>query len=89
MELQKSLLETWKFFSRFLNTLTADEKYSLISRDNWMQTIQMHLSQKEKIFSEIFSAFFESALNYKYFQKKMSFIVYVFPKLPTTEDLLR
>ena len=46
MELQKSLLDPWKFFSRLLNTVTADDKYSLISRDNWMQTIQMHLSQK-------------------------------------------
>ena len=60
IELQKSLLETWKFFSRFFNTLTANDKYFLISRDNWMETIQMHLSQKQKIFSEFFSAFFES-----------------------------
>ena len=51
MELQKSLLETWNFFSRFFNTFTADDKYSLISRDNWMQTIQKHLSQKQNIFS--------------------------------------
>ena len=70
MELQKSLIETWKFFSRFFKSFTADEKYSLISRDNWMQTIQRHLSQKQKIFSEFFSAFFESALNFKHFQKK-------------------
>ena len=89
IELQKSLLETWKFFSRFLNTLTADDKYSLISRDNWMQTIQMHLSQKQKIFSEFFSAFFESALNFEHFQKKMTLIAYVFPKLPTTKNVLR
>ena len=70
MELQKSLLETWKFFSRFFNTFTADDKYSLISRDNWMQTIQMHLSQKENLFSEFYSAFFESALIYEHFQKR-------------------
>ena len=36
-----------------------------------MNTIQMHLSQKEKIFSRFFSAFFESALNSEHFQKKM------------------
>ena len=89
MELQKSLLETWKFFSRFLNTLTADDKYSLISRDNWMQTIKMHLFQKQNNFSEFFSVFFNSALNSEYFHKKMTLIAYVFPKLPTTEDLLR
>ena len=89
MKLQKSLLETWKFFSRFLNTLTADDKYSLISRDNWMQTIQMQLSQKQNVFSEFFFAFFESALNFEPFQKKMTVIAYVFPKLPTTKNVLR
>ena len=67
MELQKSLLETWKFFSRFLNTFTAADKYSLISRDNWMQTIQKHLPQKQNILSEFFSSFFESALNFEHF----------------------
>ena len=88
MELQKSLLETWKFFSPFFNTLTADDKYSLISRDNWMQTIQMRLSQKQKIFSQFFSAFFESALNFEHFQKEMPLIGYVFPKITTTKDVL-
>ena len=54
-----------------------------------MQTIQKHFSQKEKIFPEFFSAFFESALNFEHFQQKMTFITYVFPKLPTTKNLLR
>ena len=54
-----------------------------------MQTIQMLLSQKQMIFSELFSVFFESALNFEHFQKKMSLIAYVFPKLPTTKDMLR
>ena len=49
----------------------------------------MHRSQKEKIFSEFFSAFFESALNSEHFQKKMTLIAYVFPKLPTTKNVLR
>ena len=89
IELQKSLLETWKFFRPFLNTLTADDKYSLISKDNSMQTIQRHLSQKQKIFSQFFSAYFESALNFEHFRKKMTLIAYVFPNLPTTKDVLR
>ena len=54
-----------------------------------MHTIQMHLSQKEKIFSEFFSAFFESSLNSEHFQKKTTFIAYIIPKLPTTKNLLR
>ena len=54
-----------------------------------MNTIQMHLSQKQKIFSEFFSVFLESALNSEHFQKKMTLIAYVFPKLPTTKNVLR
>ena len=54
-----------------------------------MQTIQMHLSQKQKVFSIFFYAFFESALNLEHFQKEMTLIAYVFPKLPTTKDVLR
>ena len=54
-----------------------------------MHTIQMHFSQKEKIFSPFFVAFFESALNFEHFQKKMTLIAYVFPKLPTTKNVLR
>ena len=49
----------------------------------------MHLSQKQKIFSQFFSAFFESALNSEHFQKKRTFIAYIIPKLPTTKNLLR
>ena len=54
-----------------------------------MHTIQMHLSEKEKIFSEFFSAFFQSALNLEPFEKKMTLISYAFPKLPTTKNVLR
>ena len=54
-----------------------------------MHTIQMQLSQKQKIFYEHFSAFLESALNFEHFQKNWTFIAYVFPKLPTTKNLLR
>ena len=67
IQLEKSLLEKWKFFPPFLKTWTANDKYSLISKDKWMETIQMHLSQKQKYFSQFFSAFFKSALNFEHF----------------------
>ena len=89
IELQKLLLDTWKFWTPCLNTLTADDKYSLISKHNSMQTIQMHLSQKQKIFSQFFSEFFEFALNFEHFQKKMTLIASVFPKLLTLNNVLR
>ena len=54
-----------------------------------MHTIQMHLSQKQNIFSQFLSAFFKFELNSEHFQKKMTLIAYVFPKLPTTKNVLR
>ena len=35
-----------------------------------MQKFQMHLSQKQKHFSQFFSPFFECALNFEHFQEK-------------------
>ena len=53
-----------------------------------MHTIQMHLSQKQKISSQFFSAFFDSALNSEHFQQKITLIAYVFPKIPSTKNVL-
>ena len=50
IDLEKSLLVTWNVLRLFVNSPTADDKYSLISKENWMQTIQMHSSQKQNIF---------------------------------------
>ena len=65
----------------FVNTLTADDKHSILSRDNSMQTIQMVLRQKQKTFSQFFCAFFKSTSNFEHIQRKMTTIAYVFPKL--------
>ena len=50
--------------------MTVDDKYSLLNRDNLTQPIQILLSHKQKTFSEFFSAFLKSTLNFEYFQKK-------------------
>ena len=60
----------FKILGLFVNTLTADDKYSLLNRDNLTQSIQTLLSQKQKTFSEIFSSFLKSTLNFEHFQKK-------------------
>ena len=54
-----------------------------------METSQMHLSQKQKVFSQLFPAFFEFALNSEHFQKKMTLIGYVVPKLPSAKNVHR
>ena len=50
--------------------MSAVDKWSLPNRDNLMQPIHMQLSQKLKTFSEFFSAFSKSRLNFEHFQKK-------------------
>ena len=67
---KKSLLVIWKISRLFINTLSADGKYSLFNRDNLTQPIQMQLSRKQKTFSEFFCAFLKSSLNFEHFQKK-------------------
>ena len=67
---KNSLLVTCKVLRLFVNTLSADDKYSLLSRDNSMETIQMHLWPKQKTFSEFFCAFFKSTSNFEHFKKK-------------------
>ena len=59
-----------KILRLFVNILTDDDKYSLLYRENLTQAIQILLSQKQKTFSELFSAFSNSTLNFEYFQQK-------------------
>ena len=64
------MLVLCKIWRLFVNTLTDDDKYGLLYRDNLTQPIQILLSQKQKTFSELFSAFLKSTLNFEHFQKK-------------------
>ena len=50
--------------------MSALDKCSLPNRDNLMQPIHMKLSQKLKIFSQLFNVISKSSLNFQYFQKK-------------------
>ena len=54
----------------FVNTLTADDKDSILNRDNSTQPIRTQLSQKQEAFPEFFLAFSKSTLNFEHFQKK-------------------
>ena len=54
-----------------------------------MQKIQIHLSKKQKNFPEIFFEVFKSRVNFEPFQKKMTLIAHVFPKLRTPKDVVR
>ena len=73
----------------FVNTLTADDKYSLLNRDNLTQPIPTQLSQKQKAFFQFFAAFSKSTLNFEHLQKKMTFIVEIVPILRTPKNVVR
>ena len=54
----------------FVNTLTADDKYSLLNRDNLTQQNRTQLSEKQKAFSQFFLAFSKSTLDFEDFEKR-------------------
>ena len=83
------MLVLCKILRLFVNTLTDDDKYSLLYRDNLTQPIQILLSQKQKTFPKFFSAFSKSKLNFQHFQKKVTLIADVFSKLPSPKKVIR
>ena len=64
------MLVLCKILRLFVNTLSDDDEYSLLYRDNLMQPIQILLSEKQKTFSQLFSALLKSRLNFAHFQTK-------------------
>ena len=83
------MLVLWNILGLFFNTLSEDDKYCLLYQDNLFQPIQILLSHKQKTFSEFFSAFLKSTLNFEHFRKKIKLIADVFPKLPSAKKVIR
>ena len=83
------MLVLCKILGLFVNTLSEDDRYCLLYKDNLLQPIQVLLSQKQKTFSEFFSVFLKSTLNSEHFQKKINLIADVFPKVPSAKKVIR
>ena len=47
--------------------MAGDEGYPVLNRDNLTIPIQMHLSEKEKKFSQFLDAYLKSTWNFRYF----------------------
>ena len=87
---KKSLLLIWKILRVVVNAFTADEKYSVLNRDNVMQPIHMQLWREQKTFSQFSFSIFETYIKFGTFsKKKMTLIAYVFPKLPNPKNVVR
>ena len=70
--------------------MSAISKYSLLKRYNITQPIRMQLSQKQKPFSEWFSAYFKSSLNFEHFEKKkMTLTPYSFLSWRSPKNVVR
>ena len=67
---KKSLLKLCQIFRLFVQTLTPDDKYSLLKRDNLTQPIHVLVPEKQNTFSQFLSPFLKSTLNFQYFQRK-------------------
>ena len=65
------MLVLCQFLRLLIKTLTGDEKYSLLYRENLTQQIQILLSQKPKTFSKLSSEILKPTLNFAHFQKKV------------------
>ena len=70
---------TFQPLGLFVNTLTADDKYSLRNSENLREPIQMQLYKILNIFSQNFAQLVQSISNFKLFgKKKMALLAYVF-----------
>ena len=67
LSFKKSLLVIQPILGLLINTLTTDDKYSLLNRDNLAPQIQMQISENEKQVSNIFSEFLKSRWNVEHF----------------------
>ena len=83
------MLVLCKILGLFVNTLSEDDKYCLLYKDNLLQPIQIQLSQKQKTFSQFFSPFLKSTLNFAHFQTKRNLRADIFPKLPFPKIVIR
>ena len=59
-----------ELLGQFINTLTADYKYSRQNLEKFSQQVPMKTSLKLKTSSRFFIAFLKSTLNFEYLQRK-------------------
>ena len=59
-----------ELLGQFVNTLTADYKYSRYNREYLWQQVPRPISEEPKTFSGLFITFVKYKLNLQYFEKK-------------------
>ena len=82
---KKSALVWSEILSLFVNTLTADSKYSRCNVHNFAQQVQTPLSQKQKTFYGCFITFLKCAWNLEHFEKKDEYPSLIFSEIMDCE----
>ena len=67
--------------------MTADDRYIRWNMQNFPQQIQTPISQKQKIFAELFIAYLECASNLEHFEKKDEHLSPVIPEIIDSETV--
>ena len=87
MSWKKSLLAIQKILGLLVNTLTTDDKYTLLNTDTLTQPIQMQLSKKQK--TKFVQHFRDLDKNLKTLKSKMTIKTDIVLELRTSKDVLR
>ena len=82
---KKSALVWSEILSLFVNTLTADSKYSHCNVHNFAQQVQTPLSQKQKTFCGCFIGFLKCAWNLENFEKEDEYPSLIFSEIMDCE----
>ena len=83
------MLVLCKMLRLFIKTMIADDKYSLLNRNNLTHSIQILLSRKQNTFLDFSLHFSNIHRNFEHFQKNMTLLVDVFPKLGNPKRVIR
>ena len=83
------VLQLFETSGLYVSTLIADDKYYLRKSRNSPQPIQIQLSNKQKVLSEVFAPFLKSTSYFEQFQRKITVIVDTFLKLLTAKEMVR
>ena len=86
---KKSLLVICKILGLFLNTLTADHKYSLLLRDNLSNIFKSNYLGNNRHFREFFLYLGNLDSILKNFKKEVTLIADVFLNLSTPKKVVR
>ena len=69
-ELENVGLSVSEILGLFVNTLTANDKYSFLNRKNLLEPIQLQMSKIQKSFSQFFAVYLKSTTDFEHFEKK-------------------